>query len=409
MNILRVIASMNPSTGGPCQGIRNSIPELVRHNIHNEVLSLDDPSASYIGQDPFPIHALGPASGPWCYSKKLLPWLKENLSRFDAVIIHGLWLYPSYATTKAFKNYSKELKTKVGNRTKLFVMPHGMLDPYFQKAPDRKLKALRNWLYWKIIERQVIEACDKIMFTTQTELLLARQTFTPYKPKSEVNIGYGIQNPPLSTAATKRSMNECFPQLAGNRYLLFLSRLHEKKGVDMLIEAYIDIIQHVEGGTNQKINSIDQLPLLVVAGPGLESPFGKALVEKVTQSGLVSSKIIFIGMVSGQLKWEVFHGCEAFVLPSHQENFGIAVAEALACGKPVLISNQVNIWQDVENSAAGLVAPDTSEGVKYLLLRWLNLSMDEKAQFANRAQNCYRANFTIHSAVNNLVVAVRSV
>ena len=69
--------------------------------IEHEVVCLDDPNSDYLGQDPFVIHAIGKSRGPWSYNKELSPWLLANFHRFDAVIIHGLWLYTSYATTKA--------------------------------------------------------------------------------------------------------------------------------------------------------------------------------------------------------------------------------------------------------------------------------------------------------------------
>src|SRR5688572_17406575 len=137
MKILRVIDTMNPALGGPCQGIRNSIPALKKIGIENEVVTLDDPSAPFIASDTFKTHALGPAKGPWRYGSRLLPWLLDNLHRFDIVIVHGLWLYHSQATGRAvhqYRNASKSDKSK----PKLFVMPHGMLDPYFQRAPERR-------------------------------------------------------------------------------------------------------------------------------------------------------------------------------------------------------------------------------------------------------------------------------
>ena len=78
--------------------------------------------------------------------------------------------------------------------------------------------------------------------------------------------------------------------------------------------------------------------------------------------------MLFPGMVGGKQKWAAFRGAKAFVLPSHQENFGIAVAEALACGCPVLISNKVNIWREIAEGKAGIVTDDTPEGT-YLLLQ----------------------------------------
>ena len=82
-----------------------------------------------------------------------------------------------------------------------------------------------------------------------------------------------------------------------------------------------------------------------------------------------------------------------FVLPSHQENFGIAVVEALAAGRPVLISRQVNIWPEIECDGVGLAEADTLEGPERLLGRWFDLLPAERAAMAVRAQPCFAARF----------------
>jgi glycosyltransferase involved in cell wall biosynthesis len=378
---------MDPSYGGPCQGIRNIVPSLENLGIHNEVVSLDDPSASFLGTDAFPIHALGPPKGPWKYSSKLAPWITENLNRFDVVIIHGLWLYYSFATSRAVLNSDKSEK-----RPKLFVMPHGMLDPYFQKAPDRKLKALRNWLYWKLIEGKVINTADAVFFTCEAELILAREPFSPYHPKSEVNVGYGIQSPPDYTQTMREAFLKKCPEVKDQPYILFLSRIHEKKGVDLLIKAYTKI-------------AVEGTPKLVIAGPGLDSPYGTELQHLVSQSDAKDS-IFFPGMLSGDSKWGAFYGSEAFILPSHQENFGIAVVEALACGKPVLISNQVNIWREIEVAGGGIVADNTLLGTTQLLGRWERLSRDAKLSMGNQARSAFEKNFAIGPAARRIMEAI---
>src|ERR1043165_8259806 len=104
MRLLRVIASMDPVTGGPCQGIRNLIPELAKIGVSNEVVSFDEPSSNFLRHDPFPIHALGRSKTPWCHHPRLIPWLIEYLPRFDAVIVHGLWFFTSHAVHKAVHN-----------------------------------------------------------------------------------------------------------------------------------------------------------------------------------------------------------------------------------------------------------------------------------------------------------------
>jgi glycosyltransferase involved in cell wall biosynthesis len=383
---------MDPSHGGPCQGIRNSIPALERLGVHNEVVSLDDPNAPFLARDSFPTHALGPSKGPWRFGSKLRPWLDANLGRFDIVIIHGLWQYYSYATGKAVRHLTrKSLLSKAGGLPKILVMPHGMLDPYFQRAPDRKLKAIRNWIYWKLIEHKVINNADGILFTCEAELLLAREPFRPYHPRLELNVGYGIDQPPAFKQAMREEfLTKCNDDLRGQPYLLFLSRIHEKKGVDLLIKAYA------------KTFGKDS-PKLVIAGPGLESPYGKKIEKLVAENEQLKNAVFFPGMLSGDAKWGAFYGCAAFVLPSHQENFGIAVVEALACNKPVLISNQVNIWREIKAEGAGIVSSNTAKGVQEMLEHWGRLDDNEKLVMGKMARSAFEKLYAIDPAAARLL------
>src|SRR5690606_4417418 len=284
----------------------------------------------------------------------------------DAVIVHGLWLYPSHAVRKAMEELSKSPLSK---HIPWFVMPHGMLDPYFQNAPDRRMKAIRNKYYWKIIEHKVVESATALLFTCQEELLLAQQPFTPYRPKEEINVGYGIQPPPVYTSDMASAFRgKC--ELKNDEYLLFLSRIHPKKGVENLIKAYQKLVDQ---------DSAFPIPNLVVAGPGLDTPFGAQMQALAASNSASKNRIHFPGMLNGDEKWGAFYGCEAFILPSHQENFGIAVVEALACGKPVLISDKINIWREIEEGKGGLVETDTESGTFTLLEKWIGLSAKQKS------------------------------
>jgi glycosyltransferase involved in cell wall biosynthesis len=402
MKILRLIASMDPLTGGPCQGIRNSITELAKTGVHNEVVCLDAPMAPFLGKDSFIIHALGPGKSPWHYSAKLIPWLTANLLRFDVLIVHGLWLFPSYAAhiarQKVNKQASKNSELKLPG---LFIMPHGMLDPYFQEATSRRLKSLRNWLYWNLIENKVIRDADGILFTSLTELMLARQSFSPYQPRQEINVGYGIQPPPTYSATMQTAFAEHCPILNGAPYLLFMGRIHKKKGVDLLIQAYAEIIK-------QKRRTSPSPPKLVIAGPGLDTAYGKEIQKIVAEAADLKDRVLFPGMLSGSAKWGGLFGCEALVLPSHQENFGIVVAEALACGKPVLISNQVNIWREIEAGEGGLVADNTLIGTQRLLEQWLTFTPDNKKTMGEKAKSTFERHFAIKQVVNRFVEAIKA-
>jgi glycosyltransferase involved in cell wall biosynthesis len=389
MNLLRVINTMDPAYGGPCQGIRNSIPQLQQLGVKNEVVTVDAIDSSFLGKDNFIIHSLGPAKGPWAYNISLYNWLIQNLERFDVVIVHGLWLYHGYAVRKAMK-YLKSSSKKI---PKVFVMPHGMLDPYFQKATGRKLKALRNKLYWKLIESKLVNNTDGILFTCEEELQLAKLSFTPYHPKKELNVGYGIIAPPAYAEKHKQAFENVCSSISNKNYLLFLSRIHEKKGVDILVKAYLHVLNS---------NQSKPIPDLVIAGPGLETEYGKQMQQFINDNNVLKDKIHFTGMLNGDAKWGAFYGCDAFVLPSHQENFGIAVAEAMACSKPVLITNKVNIWREIVNGKAGIVNDDTITGITTLLQKWVALAEDEKKELGVNSFKTYQTNFAIEHAALQL-------
>jgi glycosyltransferase involved in cell wall biosynthesis len=492
MNILHVISSMDPKSGGPCQGIRNSSEAFRDLGCTKEVVCLDDPRSPYLGKDSFPIHALGQGRGPLAYHHALVPWLFENISRFDAVIVNGIWQWHSIATWLAIRSLKK--KSRGGIIPPYFVMPHGMLDPWFQRAKSRRLKAIRNWFYWKLVEHRVIRDAEGLLFTCEEELMLARTTFRPYQPKREINVGYGIAEPPPNSEEMDKAFRAKCPDLSkGQPYLLFLSRIHPKKGVDLLIRAYAKVVVDQLKVKGAKLEGHDQsgrsdigdrsldkgqtppsnpasaqspiahslspitraVPALVIAGP-LDSTYATQMIRLaesllpgsvwtpesnvhgriddtslprsgVTPSGLPSAvyraapqplgsppasidggykpSIHFVGMLQGDAKWGAIYGCDAFVLPSHQENFGIAVVEALACNRPVLISNQVNIWREIESSRGGLVAEDTPGGTAKLLTQWLQMTAEEKSE--HHPRECYRKHFEVRGATETFVKALK--
>jgi glycosyltransferase involved in cell wall biosynthesis len=421
VRLLRIIASMDPVKGGPCQGIRNSIPELERLGVHNEVACLDSPNALFLKKDSFIIHPLGPGKTPWCYSSRLIPWLLKNLNRFDAVIVHGLWLYPGYAVKKSVKMLAQRQggPSKEGGRIpRIFIMPHGMLDPYFQQASERKLKAIRNWIYWKFIESRVVNEASGLLFTCDGELALARVPFRPYRPLQEVNVGYGIADPPVYSAQMRKTFLEICPEVGAFPYILFLGRIHEKKGVDLLIRAYLKIVSEAINGmkvhrskySSNETNSSNghiKVPKLVIAGPGIETTYGQRMLCLAHRNKLLEHSILFPGMLTGDAKWGAYYGCEAFILPSHQENFGIAVVEAMACSKPVLISNQINIWKEIQDEGAGVVSDDALCDLQIKLKSWCNMTSVEKLEMGRRARTCYENKFSIGPVANRLITAIK--
>jgi glycosyltransferase involved in cell wall biosynthesis len=400
MRILHVIADLDPEKGGVCQALRTMIAGLEKSDIQSEVVSMVPSDAHFLRNDSFTVHAMGEGIGPWCYNPRLVPWLLNNFSRFDILIIHGLWLFQGYAVKKAMRIYKKEKITDTNTKKilpELFVMPHGMLDPYFQRATGRRMKSIRNWLYWKLTEGRLCNGADGMLFTCEAERLLAREPFRPYHPRKETVIGLNVEEPIPRTDFVSSAFTDRYPA-AGTGYLLYLGRIHEKKGVDLLIMAYAFITDKYK-----RLNI--PIPKLVIAGPGLESAYGQKIQKLVADRPQIGERVIFPGMLTGNAKWGAIYGCEAFVLNSHQENFGISIVEAMACCKPVLISKQVNIWKEIENEKAGLVSTDTLTGTMDLLDRWISMPHKEKNQTGKRARSCFEQYFSTGPAVDRLLNA----
>jgi glycosyltransferase involved in cell wall biosynthesis len=215
-------------------------------------------------------------------------------------------------------------------------------------------------------------------------------------------------------------MSEAFfdicPQVQHSPFLLFISRLDTKKGVDLLIEAYSKVFNGSEtvvtfsqtSGTKRDSGKAEVeagTPKLVIAGPGLETEYGQGIQRLIAERELTSS-VFFTGMLTGNAKWGAFYNSDAFVLPSHQENFGIAVVEALACSKPVLISNKINIFREIQAGGGGYVADDTLEGVIQLLSFWKRTSLHDKEEMAKRSRNVYFKNFAVAPVAKQLMASL---
>jgi glycosyltransferase involved in cell wall biosynthesis len=134
--------------------------------------------------------------------------------------------------------------------------------------------------------------------------------------------------------------------------ILFLGRIHEKKGCDLLLRAWKEVL-------SSGMRNISDIHL-VMAGPA-DHAYGAEMKELAGKLG-IGTRVTWTGMITGDLKWGSLRAADAFILPSHQENFGVSVVEALACGVPVLISNKVNIWREIEEDNAGLVENDDLGG-----------------------------------------------
>lgn len=372
MRILHAIQSLSPADGGPPQAVRNLMKAYPALGVQAEVFCMDEPGTEFLRDVVAPVHALGGRRWRFGYSAGVRLWLEAHARDYDAVVVHGIWSYQNLAVRRAAQ--------KCG--VPYAVFPHGALDPWFNKRYP--LKKLKKSLFWRW-QYPVLRDAKAVLFTSETERDLAATSFQPSRWNG-VPVPYGAMEPEGDAAAQRAAFVERMPDLAnGNggvrRYLLFMGRIHEKKGCDLLLEAYARVAES------------DPELELVIAGPdqvGLQA----RLQEQARARG-IAERVHWPGMLSGDVKWGALRCCEAFVLPSHQENFGIAVAEALACGRPVLISKEVNIWPDIVEDRAGLGEDDTLAGTEALLRRWLELSAEDREGYEERALPCFRKRFSM--------------
>ena len=380
MKVLHILSSVDPKGGGPMEGVKQyglRFEELGLH--HVEVVTLDDPAAPCVAEFPLKVHALGPAIGSYCYTPKLTQWLEAHARDYEAIIVNGLWQYHGFGAWRVLHRL----------QIPYFVFTHGMLDPWFKHTYP--LKHIKKWLYWPWAEYRLLRDARAVLFTCEEERLLARKSFWLYKVREQV-INYGTGTPPSNAKVLKTLFHESYPALREKRVLLFLSRIHEKKGCDLLIEAFAKV-------ANQDANLH-----LLMAGPSHPDLLKKLkfLAERLG----VAERITWPGMLQGDIKWGAFYASEAFVLSSHQENFGIAVAEALGCGLPVLISDKVNIWREIATDGAGIVNADTLEGTEKTLRQWLAMTANGRYKMAKQARASFEQRFTVDAMTKSLIAAI---
>jgi glycosyltransferase involved in cell wall biosynthesis len=289
----------------------------------------------------------------------------------SAVLAHGLWQWPSYM---AWKNYKK-------SGTHYLVFPHGMLDPWFKKTYP--LKHIKKQIYWWYRQGTILRDAYAVCFTTEEERLLAQKTFSPYQCRDIVT-GLGVGDPPGDSVEQSTLLYSQFPQLKNKRVLLYLGRFHPKKGVDLLINAFL------------KYSNDDDM--LVLAGPNKSQDSYLKTLQKLSVKK--EKQILWTGMLEGDLKWGALRVADALILPSHQENFGMVIAEALSVGTPVFLTNKVNLWREVVNCGAGIVSNDHQEGILELVHKW---SRGKHDQLVENTVPCFREKFHISQTAENIM------
>ncbi len=377
MRVLHVVRSLRAETGGLAEAVRSLALAERRRGDAVTIVSLDPVDA------PETV-VVGRSSHGYGYSPELVSWLREHRREFDVVIAHGLWQYQTFGTWRALH----------GTDTPYIVYCHGMLDAWFKRA--HPLKHLKKWLYWPWAEYRVLRDAAAVCFTAEEERTRSRESFWLYRARERIT-PIGIEAPAGDAEQQCRAFYAAHPAVKARPFLLFLGRIHRKKGVDILLRAYAAALA-------QRTDA----PALVVAGPCTDAAYAEELRREAEALGLAGA-VHWVPMLRGDEKWGALRACEAFVLFSHQENFGIAVVEALACGRPVLISDQIAIWREIVDDGGGFAAGDQVEASTTLLTRWVELDEAGRIQMRASARACFERRYEIGQAAATLAKLIGEV
>jgi glycosyltransferase involved in cell wall biosynthesis len=372
--ILMVLPSLDPSQGGVVAAVLTLSQELSRQQRIVDILTFDDPTSSWLKNQQNVI-AIGPSYGKYRINISALKWMRRHHREYDAVIVNGLWQFVGLVVWIALKNTG----------VPYYVFPHGMLDPWFAKAYP--LKHIKKSVYWWIIERSVLSSASAVLFTSADEKISAMRSFG-FTHDNIIISPLGVPRPPCNLDELGQLFIKRFIHLAEKKIVLFLGRIDPKKGCDILIESFKTVAIH-----NPSLQ-------LVFVGPGSSKYINqlKSLAKRIGIEGQIS----WLGMLSGGDKWGAYYSAQIFCLPSHQENFGIVVAEALATGTPVIISNKVNIWREIVEFNSGFVDSDSVDGTTRCLEKWLSMDKYDYRDMCVQASLCFENRFTVDGATLKL-------
>jgi len=266
--------------------------------------------------------------------------IKKNLKRFNIAHIHSVFLYPTYIGAM----WCQEMG-----------MPY-IMDPFGALDPDMinfKSPLLKN-IYISLIEKNNLEKSSCVNLTSDYEknkfMKLNINVPIAIVPRA-VNLSEYVQN------KLDNSILKMYPELKGKKIILFLGRIHLKKGLDLLINAF------------KKVVSFDKDAYLLIAGPQEDNCVFK--IKNMIKKYSLSEHVVFTGMMLGDNKLDILHMSDLFVLSSYGENFGLAVLEAMACSLPVVITDRVGLCKEVEANNAGFVTSCNSEKIAEAIITLL--------------------------------------
>lgn len=387
MRVLHVVPSLAACDGGPAAAALAMTRALSREGVDCLLAATDAD-----GRDHLPVRAGEEADfegvrtvffrhvgrlASFKWSPALARWLHGNVSRFDVVHAHAVFSHAPVAAGAACRR----------SGTPLVVRPLGHLDAW-----SLSQGRTRKRFFLAAVGRRLLTGARAVHWTTEAERDGAAKVA---RGLPGFVVPLGVEERLFEEGDAGEGFRTAFPAVGTSPYVLFLSRLDPKKNVEGLIEAFISVREKAEGDWK-----------LVVAGDG-DSTYAASLRSLAKAPGGAGS-VLFAGWLSGAVKASALWGAALFALPSHQENFGIAVGEAMAAGCPVLVSDRVNLASQIVEAGAGWVVGLEADAVGTGLREAFG-SAEQRAQRGSMGRSLAKARFRWDVVARQLIVRYQEI
>jgi glycosyltransferase involved in cell wall biosynthesis len=387
MKALHVIPAVAPRYGGPSRAVLEMARAIQSQGVQPLIVTTDadgpDRLAVPVGT---PTTYKGVSvlffkrqwSESFKYSHGLATWLERSVDGFDVAHIHAILSHACIAAARACRRHG----------VPYVVRPLGTLDPW-----SLGQKSLRKRLLWRLGAKRAFEGAAAVHYTAAQEQRLAEE-FTG--GGRGVVIPLGVDDELLETASTTSSFRDSHPPLSKSPYVLVLGRLHPKKG----LEQFLDVFLYLTG--EQAFSAWR----LVVAGDGAPEYVGR--LRRLAEERQGGGRVVFTGWLDGMERVSALREATVVALVSHQENFGLSIVEAMACGVPVLVSRHVNLAEEIEGAGAGWVTSLDRAALRETLRGVLGAD-DEWAARGRAGRELVRERFVWSSVALELTKLYRSI
>lgn len=373
-HVCHVVASINENVGGPAYSVTNLAQALAKEQIYSHLFTLDyQNNGKQVPTANVKLHSY-PATQLATYLRGFQPSASYALQQIastelDLIHNHGLWMFPNlYARQAAVKN-----------NLPLLISPRGMLEPWSLKNSwFKKLPA------WFLYEQQNLQKAIAFHATSDEEAKSIRKL--NFRQPIAL-IPNGVSLPDLINLPGREVLFRLFPEITEKKWLLFLSRIHPKKGIDNLLFVW------------EKLAT--QFPdwHLIIAGPDLIGY--QAKLEELIAELELQPQVTFTGMLSGEQKASALCNADLFVLPTHSENFGIAIAESLAYGVPAITTKGAP-WKDLESYGCGWWIEDNQQALMDALVEAMEMPDSKRQAMGLQGRNLVKTKYSWNAIANNM-------